>query len=324
MPKLYHPVSPSICKELVLKKLFSLLVFVALLLAACGGGSGEVAATVDEASEVTVGDIEGLIDTGDSSTIAKDRFANFLGFEIQLIILKDASAADFGTSFTDEEVAAEAEAFYTQTADPGTSREEFLSSNGITEAFLQRVARQRLIQISVNDSLESQLPRPSQEQIDSQLEVAADSLLEVCARHILVETEAEALEVLDRLDGGESFEDLALELSQDPGSGQQGGDLGCSHPSRYVPEFDETTRTAAIGEVTDPVETDFGFHLILVYERNEPEPTEDEIIASINAAALGQAVNDWFLAAVTGATVEVNEKYGTWETEPVPTVVPPA
>lgn len=85
----------------------------------------------------------------------------------------------------------------------------------------------------------------------------------LCSRHILVETDSEAEEVLARLDAGEAFGDLASELSLDPGSGSSGGDLGCVVEGSFVPEFETAAYSAGAGEVT-VAQSDFGFHVIEV------------------------------------------------------------
>jgi foldase protein PrsA len=311
-----------------LKKLFLLLAAFALALAACGGGSAEVAATVDATSDVTVGFVNGLMDNGEDATVSKQQFADFLGFAIQWIVIEDSAMEEYDVSFTDEEIEAEADLIFTTNAEPDVSREDFLAANQVTNEFLLNVAHQQLIDRDVRVVLEDDLPRPAQEDIDAQMDASVVALTEVCARHILVETEEEAADVEDRLGAGESFEGIATELSLDTGSGANGGDLGCSSPAQYVPEFQEATLVAEIDEVTEPVQTEFGYHVILVYDRTEPAaedlPTEDDIIDTINITALGQAVNDWFLGVLAEATVEVNEKYGTWQTEPTPGVVAPA
>ncbi len=69
------------------------------------------------------------------------------------------------------------------------------------------------------------------------------------------------------LDGGEAFEDLAKEYSADPGSGFQGGDLGFATRGTYVPEFEEAAYNLDIDEISDPTETEFGFHLIKMIEK---------------------------------------------------------
>ena len=95
------------------------------------------------------------------------------------------------------------------------------------------------------------------------------SLLYADARHILVESEEASLEALQALQNGESFADLARAISTDTGSGYRGGELGEAYVGNYVPEFRQAIETAEIGELTGPVESEFGFHIIQVRSKEE-------------------------------------------------------
>lgn len=84
------------------------------------------------------------------------------------------------------------------------------------------------------------------------------------AKHILVAHEYEAEDLIKKLDEGVSFEDLAQKYSKCPSS-QEGGDLGSFTKGRMVPEFEEAVVALQPGEVSKPVRTAFGYHLILRY-----------------------------------------------------------
>ncbi|MBD1580744.1 peptidylprolyl isomerase [Pseudoalteromonas sp. S16_S37] len=88
------------------------------------------------------------------------------------------------------------------------------------------------------------------------------------ARHILVESEAECLDLKSRIAAGEDFAELAKQYSSCP-SGQDGGALGEFGPGMMVPEFDKVVFSAPINEVQGPVQTQFGFHLLEVTSRSE-------------------------------------------------------
>lgn len=88
------------------------------------------------------------------------------------------------------------------------------------------------------------------------------------ARHILVETEAECLELKKQIESGEDFAFVAQEHSKCPSS-RQGGDLGSFRPGMMVPEFDKVVFSAPIGVVQGPVQTQFGYHLVEVTSRTE-------------------------------------------------------
>ncbi|CDM67356.1 peptidil-prolyl cis-trans isomerase [Clostridium bornimense] len=88
----------------------------------------------------------------------------------------------------------------------------------------------------------------------------------VRAKHILVATEDEALKVKKEIEEGLSFEEAAQKYSTCP-SNVSGGDLGFFHAGQMVPEFEKAAFEAEIGDVTEPVQTQFGFHLVKVEEK---------------------------------------------------------
>jgi parvulin-like peptidyl-prolyl isomerase len=308
-----------------LKKLVPILLLVALVAAACGSGSSTLAATVD-GTEITDTDVEGLIDV-EGSIIPKDQFAQFLGFEIQWEVINTAAAEQFGIEFTDEEVIAEADRIY-ETANADETREEFLVNRGVTEEFLLNISRQGLLDVAVREALGSELPPPSQEMIDAEMATAVASLTQVCVSHILVDTELEAQDAMDRVTGGEEFAAVASEVSQDPGSAENDGILPCGSAGQYVPEFRDAALVAPVGEVYENlVETQFGFHVMLVTDRVAPAagdlPTEDEIVETLQAIAVAGELEIWFLEQMTTADVTVEEQFGIWQTTPEPGVIPP-
>jgi len=87
------------------------------------------------------------------------------------------------------------------------------------------------------------------------------------ARHILVDTEEQCLDIKQKIENGEDFAALAAEHSSCP-SGQKGGDLGTFGRGAMVPEFDKVVFSAPIGEVQGPVKTQFGYHLLEVTMRS--------------------------------------------------------
>jgi EpsD family peptidyl-prolyl cis-trans isomerase len=111
-------------------------------------------------------------------------------------------------------------------------------------------------------------------------ELAAVS--QIKASHILVKTEGEAKKILERLKKGEDFAAIAKKNSIDPGSAQNGGDLGYFSSGQMVPEFEAAAAKLRQGEVSsEPVKTKFGYHIIKVTDRKKGNPIEFEKIKSV-------------------------------------------
>jgi peptidyl-prolyl cis-trans isomerase C len=89
------------------------------------------------------------------------------------------------------------------------------------------------------------------------------------ASHILVDTEEKANEVLEQLNKGTAFENAAMQYSSCPSS-QQGGDLGPFTKGRMVKEFEDAAFALQLGEISEPVKTQFGYHIIKVTDKKEP------------------------------------------------------
>ena len=103
------------------------------------------------------------------------------------------------------------------------------------------------------------------------------------ARHILVETEDEAKAILDQLKGGADFATLAKEKSKDPGAAE-GGDLGYFTKDQMVPEFAEVAFKMYPGQLSDPVKTQFGWHVIKLEDKRTKQPPEfDKVKDQIEA-----------------------------------------
>ena len=101
---------------------------------------------------------------------------------------------------------------------------------------------------------------------------------EVQARHILVETEEKAKEIAGKLKSGGDFAALAKENSKDPGSKDNGGDLGYFTRGQMVPQFEEAAFKLEKGAVSDPVQTQFGFHVIKVEDKRAKAPPAFEVV----------------------------------------------
>jgi foldase protein PrsA len=109
------------------------------------------------------------------------------------------------------------------------------------------------------------------------------------ASHILVKDEKTAKEIKAKLDKGEDFAKLAKEYSQDPGSAQKGGDLGWFGPGKMVKAFEDAAYSLKVGEISQPVKTEFGYHIIKVTDKEKKksyEQMKDEIEFEVKKSKL--------------------------------------
>ena len=128
---------------------------------------------------------------------------------------------------------------------------------------------------------------------------------EIRARHILVETEDAAKAVVTRLKAGEDFAKVAGEVSKDPGSGAEGGDLGYFTKERMVPEFSTAAFAMKVGDVSDPVKSQFGFHVIKVEDiRERPVPGFDEVKGQIEQYLIRKTQQEAVMALRAKAKIE--------------------
>ncbi|WP_243296300.1 peptidylprolyl isomerase [Bacillus litorisediminis] len=108
-------------------------------------------------------------------------------------------------------------------------------------------------------------------------------------RHILVEDEATAKEVKQKLEEGGDFAELAKEYSTDPGSKEKGGELGEVSKGQMVPEFEEAAFNLKVNEISDPVKSQYGYHIIQVTSAPEKpafEDAKDQVIEGYKTAKL--------------------------------------
>ena len=140
---------------------------------------------------------------------------------------------------------------------------------------------------------------------------------EVHARHILVEAEPEAKAIAVRIKGGEDFAKVAAEASKDPGSKTEGGDLGWFTRERMVGPFAEAAFKMNAGQVSDPIKTQFGWHVIKVEEKRvKPVPTFAEMKEQVDQYITRKAQQDLILKLREGAKIERTDAAPATEAAP--------
>ena len=291
------------------------VVGLALLSAACGE-SDVVVASVDGV-DIRQSDVLSLKEYDeDAATVIGSEFRDELFGLITQQVVVSLLEDEFGVRVTDDEVERELEA---RLAETGLTEEQAIASlqePGATRERLLRIVRQGLLGQKATVELGA---RP--EFVDGLFEETPDLITEVCARHILVETRGEAEDVSARLQAGEDFAVVAAEVSLDPTAA---GDLGCTAAASFVPEFADATMAAPLGDLFGPVETQFGFHVLIVDERDVPD--RDDVLAAptefLPAAVLQGEFNRWLNERIDEADVSVLSRIGTWVPEG-PGILPP-
>jgi len=291
-----------------------------VFLAACGGRAGGVAATVNGV-DIPVSEVQAMR-ISEEPTINKTAFAEDLTNAIINVAVVTAARDEFSIEPTSDEINVKKDELVTQLeASQGISIEDFFATQGLPIERLDVIANQQVIRDRLFEQFKADAV-PAND-ADARLLLSSDPTgrTTACVRHILIPTEQEAIDAKARIDGGEDFAAVATEVGTD-GTAAAGGDLGCQPLGMYVTEFSAAAIEAPIGVVAGPIETQFGWHLILVESREEP--SLESLREEIDAGRVNQLVNAWLLETISDATVEVDEQYGVWVTEPTPMVQAPS
>lgn len=300
------------------KKTLILAAAAAALAVACADTT--VVATVDDA-EIDEASVTQLrYSYAEGTSYDAEGFRGDLTNLIYLEAQKSAAEQDFGlTGFDAPELIAD------KIANPTEDEEQIFASVGSdpdrSDATKAAVAEQLLIRDAVVAELVS-----DEVYLASTYENQPALLVSVCARHILVATPEEAEAVKARLDAGEDFAEVATEVSLDTNS--VGGELPCPVAAAdYVEEFSTAAALLPVGEISTPVPTEFGWHILVVDDRTGPDSFEVFVAdptAYLHASALSELWVPWVNDAVQSATIEVASQVGTWTYASNGIVPPPA
>lgn len=160
---------------------------------------------------------------------------------------------------------------------------------GLTEAQIRGIFEVNLLRQKLFDVITANVPHTQEE---------------VWARHILLADEASANTVRQRLLNGEDFAKVAAEVSTDTGTKDKGGDLGWFAHGVMVPEFDQAAFQLPIGQISQPVKSQFGYHIIQVLARQDMP-----LDASAYSQAQQKAFTDWLTQARTEYKVVTNNNW---------------
>lgn len=230
-----------------------------------------VAASIAALSACSSDESETVVETGSGNITKEALYEELLeangGPVIQDMVINTILEDKYEVS--DAEVEAEIETYKSQY---GEQWEMILQSSGYADEddFKEDLKRNILQEKAITEDIEV-----TEEEINKHYERMQTELV---ASHILVADEETANEVLDKLNAGEDFATLAQEYSTDTGSAANGGDLGQFGPGKMVAEFEDAAYALEIDEISEPVQTQHGYHIIKVTDRVEVEdvkPLED-------------------------------------------------
>ena len=283
------------------------------LLVSLGCKPAEPAANVDpqskkiatfEGGDVTQGELDEFAKQSGFGDLSKDDpqyqaaiqqiMPQLVGIEIT-----KAYAQEHNITVSDKEVDKEIEKIKEQVGEQARASgqdlsdqkayEQALKQNDITEDELREDIRENLPVQKVQEKVAGGA-EPSDEEIqkyyDQNKEAQFTTPEQRCVRHILFnkDQKEKAEEVKQQLENGGDFAQLARENSQDPGSAEKGGDLGCLGKGETVPEFENAAFGAEQGEIVGPVQTQFGYHLLEVTDIKPKEARSlDEVESQIRS-----------------------------------------
>jgi len=166
-----------------------------------------------------------------------------------------------------------------------TAEKDQLMKDPKVSARIDNAVRMTLSQIAAESLIKKLAPTEDEIRKEYDQRVVAMKASEYKARHILVDDEKVALDVIKRLEKGEKFDALAKKLSKDPGSKNSGGDLGWFSPDQMVPPFANAVIGLKNGETTKtPIKTDFGWHVIQRENSREQEaPSYESVKAQVQS-----------------------------------------
>jgi hypothetical protein len=287
-----------------LRRYSIVLLALVLALGACSGGNKEVASV--GATTIKFSDVRDLYDEAPE---IDDGFRDTLFAVIALEALTQALSADYGLTVDEAVVESYYSQFVSSMESGGYTPAELL---GVDNASLELVHFNAEIVALRDTALQKLVVDPA---IVDGLFADPLTLTNVCVKHILVETQEEAETVKARLAAGEDFATVATEVSLDTNS--EGGDLGCTLAGDYVDEFAQAVVAAPLNEVYGPVESEFGFHVLVVSERSTPTREQYlagpfDILSDSQAAVIW---GNWITDVLAVADVSVSEEYGTWTAE---------
>lgn len=167
--------------------------------------------------------------------------------------------------------------------------EDYLEKTGISDEYFEEMYRKGM-KIS---ALMDKIVEVSDKEAKEYYKQTKQYIDQIKAKHILVDTKEKAQEVINKLKNGANFEELSKEYSKDEKANERGGDLGYFGRGRMVPEFEEAAFKLEEGEISDPVKTSFGYHIIKVTDKKDTfEDNKKQVINALKNQKFNQKVEE--------------------------------
>jgi parvulin-like peptidyl-prolyl isomerase len=192
--------------------------------------------------------------------------------------------------------------------------DERLAEADLQRQDLRRLAERLLLLNVVQEAVVAE--RLDEETLRAQYDEQLGTFTTLEVAHILADDQADAERIAEQVTP-QNFEQVARRESIDPGSAPNGGSLGSFSEAQFLSQFDPDFVAAALelepGEISGPVETQFGWHVIRMVSR-EVAPFED-VEEQLRAGSAGQEFQDWMLERLDTTDIDVNPRFGRLDTE---------
>jgi foldase protein PrsA len=315
-----------------LRLILVLGLLVALSASACGE-TFESSAAVVGGKEISVSDVDEAVEEfrdsaafetasagGGGDIVLKEFERSYLGLLIRIAIL-ETEAEGLDISVTDADVEARIDEIKGEFENEAAFQDA-LAQQGLTLPALRQYVYQSELEGQVRAAVTGDTtvdPAAVQEYYDEHL----DEFTQVRSSHILVEDNETAIGIAEQLaeanpdEVDDLFADLAKEQSIDTTSGASGGDLGFSTYGEFVQPFAEALRDLEVGEISGPVRSEFGDHIIFLKARRVTPflEVEEQITGQLFTEQQDSGWLEWVTERYEAAELEVNPRYGEFDPE---------
>ena len=220
-------------------------------------------------------------DSGSGMTLLDTLKAEVLDIIVLTEIIAD-KAAENKVTVTEEEVTKEFEENHVKVMESDENYKKLIKENNLDDAFIKEQIKKDLIaykynqfyleKTEINEAAAKTFYEENPESFHNE---------QVSAKHILVDTEETAKEVIGKLEAGADFAELAKEYSTEPAAQETGGNLGYFKRGRMVPDFENAVFALEVGKISEPVKTEFGYHVIVVEDKIDESISFEDAKADI-------------------------------------------